>query len=257
MGKAGRFLILLLSLTACVSTAEPTETPFSIQQIVTAPELEGLISPWLVEYVKESGHATLKLDSLPSAEILTALEGKNVDVGLIGQDAPKGWFITPLWREAIAVIVNPEVDLSSLDIDALADVFSGRIKTWDALTGTSLPIQPVIPFPGSIVREKFMQVVMRNSSFDPAALIGGTPDAIFELVKSETGAIGFLPIWRVQAGVDIVELAGISPRKEALGSGNYPLWLDILAVSPEEPVGDLRDFLVWLQGSYLPSLSGQ
>jgi ABC-type phosphate transport system substrate-binding protein len=257
MGKGGWFLILLLSLTACVSTVEPTETPFSIQQIVTAPELEGLISPWLAEYVKESGHATLQLDSLPSAEILTALETKEFDVGLISQDVSKDWFVTPLWREAIAVIINPEVELSSLDIEALVDVFSGRIKTWDTLTGTSLPIQPIIPFPGSIVREKFLQVVMSNSSFDPAALLGGTPDAIFELVKSERGAIGFLPIWRVQQGVDIVMIAGISPQKEALESGAYPLWLDILAVSPEEPVGDLRDFIVWLQGSYLPTLSDQ
>jgi DNA-binding transcriptional LysR family regulator len=257
MDKKGWFVILLLSLTACVSTVETTETPFRIQRIAVVPELEGLISPWLTEYVKESGQATLMLDSLSSTEILTALESEEVDVGLICEDVPPGWFATPLWREAIAVIVNPGIGLSTLDVVALADVFSGRLQTWDALDGSSISIQPIVPFPGSIVRERFRQIVMGNSSFTPAALIGGTPDAIFDLVKSEDGAIGFLPIWQVREGVDVVAIGGVTPESETLQSGAYPLWLDIVAVSSEEPVGDLRDFLVWLQGSYLPSLSDQ
>jgi ABC-type phosphate transport system substrate-binding protein len=246
-------LFLLLLITACVSTVEPTATPFSIQRIAINTEVEGLISPWLAEYVEESGQSNLKLELFSPQEIVPSLEDGIADLGLISQDVPKGWFATPLWREAIAVIVHPDVQLTSLDIDTLVEVFSGRVQSWDTLAEFSGSIQLIVPLPGSIIREKFIQVVMGNSFFDPAALIGGTPEAIFELVKSKPGAIGFVPIWRVGEGVNIVAIGGILPEEESVLSGDYPLWVDLVAVSPEEPVGHLREFLVWLQGTYLPS----
>jgi DNA-binding transcriptional LysR family regulator len=246
-------LLLLLTLTACVSTVEPTATPFSIQRIAISPEMEGLISPWLAEYVEESGQINLKLELFSPQEIEPSLEKGLVDLGLITQDIPEGWFATPLWREAIAVIVHPDVQLDSLDIDALAGVFSGSVESWDTLAEYSGSIQLMVPLPGSIIREKFIQVVMGNLSFDPAALIGGTPEAIFEFVKSKPGAIGFVPIWQVGEGVNVIAIGGMLPQEESLLRGVYPLWVDLIAVSPEEPVGHLREFLAWLQGTYLPS----
>jgi ABC-type phosphate transport system substrate-binding protein len=253
MARWGGLLILLLSLTACVSAVSPTETPFVIQRIGVAQELEGLVSPWLHEYITITHHANIKLEPLPSHEIFAALESGRVDLGLISEEVPEGWFVTPVWREAIAVIVNPEITLETLDMVMLADVFSGRMKTWHNLTGSSDAIQAVIPPPGSIVREKFSQNVMGNAAFDPAAMIGSIPEEVYQLVKTKPGAIGFLPNWRVENGVDIVAISGITPEADAVQSGAYPLWLDMVAVSPEEPIGNLRDFLVWLQGNYLPS----
>ncbi len=247
-------MILLLSLTACVSSVEPTSTPFLVQRIAVSPELEGLISPWLVEYMEESGHANLKLESFSPQEIFPSLETGRVSLGLVNQEVPDGWFATPLWREAITVVVNPKIRLESLDLNNLADIFSGRVETWESLSESPDSIQLVVPVPGSVIRERFLQIVMGNSSFDPAALVGGTPDAIFELVKSQPGAIGILPKWCVKEGVDVVTIMGTKPQEETLQSGAYPLWVDVVAVSPEEPVGHLRDFLVWLQGTYLPSL---
>lgn len=257
MAKWGWSLILLFSLTACVSKVEPTETPFSLQRIALAPELEGLISPWLAVYIEESGHADLKLDLFSPREIVPALETGRAELGLVSQEVPEGWFATPLWREAIAVVVNPDVKLETLDLGNLADVFSGRVKVWDTLAESSAPIQPIVPLPGSLIRDRFIRVVMRDSSFDTSAVLGGTPDAILELVEAEPGAIGILPFWRVGEGVNVVAIAGISPGQTTVMSGAYPLWLDVVAVSPEEPIGHLREFLVWLQGTYLPSQATQ
>jgi DNA-binding transcriptional LysR family regulator len=246
-------LILLLLITACVPTVEPTATPFSIQRIAIAPEMEGLISPWLAEYVETSGQINLKLEPFSPPDIVPSLEDGVVDLGLVSEDIPEGWFATPLWREAIAVIVHPNVRLTSLDIDTLAEVFSGRVASWDTLSEFSGPIHLIVPLPGSIIREKFIQVIMGNLSFDPAARIGGTPEAVFEFVKSKKGAIGFVPIWWVGEGVNIIAIGGVFPQEGSVLSGAYPLWVDLVAVSPEEPVGHLREFLAWLQGTYLPS----
>ena len=255
MDKKQGFLLLflLLPLSACVSTVEPTATPFSIQRIAIAPEMEGLISPWLAEYVEETGQINLKLEPVSPQEIVPSLEDGIVDLGLISHDVPEDWFATPLWREAIAVIVHPDVEIDSLDVETLAEIFSGRIESWDKLAEYSGSIQLIVPLPGSIIREKFAQVIMGSLSFDPAALIGGGPEAIFELVKSKPGAIGFIPIWRAGEGANLVAIGGMLPEEESVLSGVYPLWVDLVAVSPEEPVGHLREFLAWLQGTYLPS----
>lgn len=253
MVKRGWILVSFWAFTACVSSIEPTETPFILQRIAVASEFEGLISPWVSAYVESSGHPDLKLELFPPGEVLNSLDAGTVALAIGSMEVPVDWFATPLWREAIAVIVNPKVKLESLDIDNLAEVFSGRVEAWDILTESSGLVQPIVPLPGSIIRERFLQVVMGDSSFDSAALIGGTPDMILELVKSNPGAIGILPMWRVEGGVDVIAIGGIFPEETALQSGAYPLWLDIVAVSPQEPIGHIRDFIVWLQGTYLPS----
>jgi ABC-type phosphate transport system substrate-binding protein len=252
MDRRGWLLVLLLSLTACVATPEPSTTPFSVQRIALTSEFEGLVSSWLAAYIEESGQAHLKLELFSHQEMIPSLEDGRAELGLISRDVPEGWFATPLCREPIAVIVNPSVDLASLDLNHLADIFSGREDSWDSLGASSGMIQPVVPPTGSEIRERFIQVVMGNSAFDPAALVGGTLDATVELVESNPGAIGFVPLWRVDDGVETVAIAGIEPKEETALSGAYPLWVDVLAVSPEEPVGYLRDFLGWLQGTYLP-----
>jgi DNA-binding transcriptional LysR family regulator len=252
--KIGLLLfVIMLSLTACASAVEPTATPFTIHRIAIVPEMEGLISPWLAEYTEAFGQGNLKLDLFSPREIVPALEDGVAGLGLISQDVPEGWFATPLWKEAIAVIVHPQIKIESLDILTLADIFSGAIASWESISESSGSIQPIVPLRGSITREKFIQVVMGNSSFDPAAIVGGTPDAVFSFVQSRPGAIGFVPFWRVAEGVKVVAIADIMPQEETVLDGTYPLWVDVVAVSPEEPIGQLREFLVWLQGTYLPS----
>jgi hypothetical protein len=45
-----------------------------------------------------------------------------------------------------------------------------------------------------------------------------------------------------------IGIEGVLPGNAADQASDYPLWIDVLAVSIEEPHGNLRDFLVWLQG---------
>lgn len=254
MDKKRWFLFLILFLSACVSTPETTATPFSIQHIATTPDWEGEVASWLIAYSQETAKANFQLELLTPQEILSTLESGNVELAFVDQEVPEGWFATPIKREAILVILNHEVTLASLQIDDLANIFSGRVKFWDAFSDSSDPIQPIVPLPGSKLREKFTEGFMENSPFDPSAIVGSTPDTILELVKSKEGAIGFIPAWRLDQGVNSIAIGGVEPTKEALESGSYRLWVDILAISPEEPVGPLRDFLGWLQGTYLHSL---
>ena len=255
MDKKDWFIFLILFLSACVSATEIKTAPFTLQHIGTTPDWEGLVSSWLIAYHQQLEKPNFQLDLLAPQEILSNLENGSIELAFIDREVPEGWFATPIKREAILVIANPKVGLTSLQMDDLDKIFSGRVKSWDIFTNSNDPIQPIVPLPGNQLREKFAKNFMKNSHFSPSAIIGSTPDIIIELVKSKAGAIGLLPAWRLEEGVNSIAIGGVAPTKEALDSGRYPLWVDILAISPEEPVGSIRDFLVWIQGTYLPSLN--
>jgi hypothetical protein len=254
MGRGVRNLLLLLSLAACVSTSEPTTTPFIVERIVTTSELEGLVSGWLAAYIEETGRVNLLLELLPPQEMLSNLERGDAKVGFISGDVPTGWFATPLSKEAIAIIVNPQISNISLEVEEIEGLFSGRVKSWEDFTDDAFAIQPVIPFSGNVFRERFLREIMGSSLFDPSSLLGSTPDEILELVKSKPGAVGFIPIGQMDEEVTVVAISGVVPSANSVDSGTYPLWVDILAVSPQEPIGPVRDFLIWLQGTFMQSL---
>lgn len=254
MGRGIGVLFLLMTLTACVSTSEPTAIAFNVERIATTSELEGLVSRWLTAYIEETGRVNLHLELLPSQEMLSTLERGDSKLGFIGGDVPVGWFATPLSREAIAIIVSPQISISSLEVEELADLFSGRVKSWETFSDDAVAIQPIIPFSGNVFRERFAQEVMGPSPFDPSSLLGSTPDEILELVESVPGAVGFLPIGQMGEEVAVIAISGVVPSVDSVESGAYPLWVDILAVSPQEPIGPVRDFVIWLQGTFLQSL---
>jgi ABC-type phosphate transport system substrate-binding protein len=74
-----------------------------------------------------------------------------------------------------------------------------------------------------------------------------------ESIRSLNGGIGFIPASQLEQGMRMVEIDGIAPTDAAISSGEYPLWVDIKATSLEEPTGQIREFLGWLQQSRLTS----
>jgi phosphate transport system substrate-binding protein len=254
MGRGIRNLFLAIYLAGCVSRPDTTATPFSLERMATTPELEGIVSSWLAAYVEQTGEANLQLDVLSSQEILPSLESGVVEAAFVAQEVPEGWFASPLVREPIVVIVNSQVTIVSLKVQDLKDLFSGQVKSWENLADNDLPIQLYIPFPGSVFRERFAQQILAESPFDPSARLGSTPEEILEMVRLGPGGIGFIPMEEVEENINLIAVAGVLPSDELLEDSEYPVWIDLLVLSPQEPSGYLREFIVWLQGTYLPEM---
>jgi phosphate transport system substrate-binding protein len=68
-----------------------------------------------------------------------------------------------------------------------------------------------------------------------------------QLVSEEPGAIGVLPLAAVPDSLRVIRVEGVLPGETTIASGSYPLTVPLLATSPTEPQGTLRDFLAWLQ----------
>ena len=233
-------------LGACAPAATPAPTPV-VQQVISTPAYADLVKTWFDEYLQVNPDSFISLVNQPPEAALASLEDGSGDVLIGGLTPPAGWFATPLSDDGIMVVVHPDLRVRDLSIDELAAIFTGRMTNWDSLADTDLQIQPVIPLPGDEVRAAFQSTVMNGQRFTNNALLGPTPAAILQLVDENEGAVGFLPYSAVGEKVHPIRVEGTLPGTATIHDGRYPLPITILAIAPQEPSGDIRAWLVWIQ----------
>ena len=248
MLKRVSLLFLLIASVGCVAQLTATPEPQSVPRITTTPELEELVISWVTQYRTEVDDAIIHVQTLSSQVVLSSIEAGDMDLAILGIDPPESLFATPLSRQAVVVVVNPENDVDSLNLDQLRALFSGRAYSWEGITGEINSAQPVVPLQGDSTRIVFEQVVMDEASFTPNALLAPTPNLMRGMIVEDSGSIGFVLQNYIDSELKQIGIEGVLPGNVTDQAGDYPLWIDILAVSIEEPQGVLRDFVVWLQG---------
>ncbi len=243
----------ILLLGTCAQPPEPTLPP-PVPQVAVSPSLEATVASWVRAYRDQIGVPEFDLVPLADTAIFAAAERGEVTLAITGLEPPQGWFATPLAAESLAVVLHPSNPVRDLSLEQLADLFTGRAGNWSALGGEEIAVQPVVLPPGDALRERFDSAVLKDARVWPGAQIAPSPEAVLELVRSDRGAIGYLPASQLAGSLRVVRLDGTEPQAGMSGSASYPLSFTIVATAPQEPEGFLREFLVWLQaeGSLRP-----
>lgn len=208
--------------------------------------MEQVVASWMRDYTAGGENIRFHLRTLPFEDALLAVRAGEVDVLISASEPPAGWFAVILREEPIAVFVHPDNNVQNLSLDELHLLFTGEADSWEQLGGSSLTVQAVIPPPGDELRQRFAQIVMGKSAFDPDAYLAPSPDLANKLVAQQEGAASFLPALLVSGEVRALNIEDI-PLPAAMSADGYPLKLQIFAASPREPAGPLRDWLIWLQ----------
>lgn len=233
-------------LAACgggtVATPEPEEI-----RIGTTPAFLEQATRWVTAYNGEHPGHTVGLIMVAPSDVKAALKEGRIDIIIYGGTPEDGWFATPLLTDGIALIIHPSAGVRDIGFGELAGIFSGTTMNWEALEGDDLPVEPIIPLPGDDVRQAFSDQVLEGGGFSSSAFIGPNPGAIQILVEETRGGIGFLPSTGLTGNQGIVSIDGVRPSRKNIREGAYPLRLEILAASLEEPAGDGRAFLSWIQ----------
>jgi len=240
-------VLLLASLVACTSTATPPPTLPPIQRLAVTPALEGLVTTWLLDYRATAGPPAFDLEVMPLESALGAAASGQVDAVLAAASPPDGWFATPLAKEPIAVIVHRSNPVTSLTLQDLAGIFTGRITRWETWGGAALEIEPVIPLRGDELRSAFASLVLQEARFTGAALLGPSPELVVRLVSERPGAVGFVIQSSASSQVKVLSVQEGSTSTPSPTDLQHPLAVEILAMAPEEPGGPIREWLGWLQ----------
>jgi hypothetical protein len=192
---------------------------------------------WVLPAVDACARTTGEID-LSVREISTrAVDPGEADLLILSGDtvlsSEKAFIIGEI---PLSVIVHPDNPLEQLSPRALTEVFSGQVRQWVEL-GSSLPeadIQVWLPPQEDDLWDALVEGVLTGKEPSRLARFAPDPQAMRAAVAADEFAVGVLPAAYLDQTVRAVETP-------------LDLRLPVLAVSPDEPAGLIRDFLLCLQ----------
>jgi phosphate transport system substrate-binding protein len=146
----------------------------------------------------------------------------------------------------VAILTNrQDRSLTGLNSCDLLGIYNGNINNWSEL---GLPKAKIYPLTRQTGVANLMAMKTAFPTFGEGAksatlTIYSTPNMIASLVKNDN-AIGFAPITEaVGSDLKVLALDGVSPTKENLESGKYPLSFKLFLIYSKELPDSGRKFL--------------
>lgn len=103
--------------------------------IVGSTSVSPLMEKLAEAYKKENPAISIDITSNGSSAGITAVKEKTADIGMVSRDLTteesKGLIDDAIALDGIVVIVHKDNKVSNIGIDVLADVFSGKLTSWD------------------------------------------------------------------------------------------------------------------------------
>jgi phosphate transport system substrate-binding protein len=256
-------LILALGLVSCdaiptpVATTTPTAVP--VLQLGFDETLQPLMRTVMPIYTDENPLAVVETRVAGTTPLMMALAGDEVAATIIPgiSAADTGGWVSAVAIDGLAIVTNPENQLTSLTMHQVQSIFQGRIWSWSEVGGAEGQIEVVTWAPGSAVVGLLHEQVLGDRSVTLTAVVMYDTDSVLDYVGSRPGAIGYVSAAAVNGRVKVLAIDGVFPTVETLGDRTYPLYYPISLVATAEPAGALRDFATWLLSQDGQAVIGQ
>jgi phosphate transport system substrate-binding protein len=125
--------------------------------------------------------------------------------------------------DGIAIIVNPRNPVKNLTIKQVRDIYKGNITNWNQLGGPNKKIIKISRDTNSGTYETFVKLIMNKEKIAKDAEYVGSNGAVRQRVQSTAGAIGYVGLGFVDRTVKALKIEGVSPDKDTISSGRYPI----------------------------------
>jgi phosphate transport system substrate-binding protein len=145
---------------------------------------------------------------------------------------------TPIALDAFVFIVHPSNTITSLTIEQIQDIYTGKIINWNEVGGNDSPIEPYVRNPDSGSQEVMESLVMKDldiNNFPVSWEVVFTMTGAFEAVTGRWDAICYTFYYYKEyvlkeARTKSVPIEGIAPNKESIINNTYPLTTEVYAV---------------------------
>lgn len=163
-------------------------------------------------------------------------------------------------RDGIGIIVHRDNPVETLSNQQITDIYTGKIRNWQAVGGASVPITVVNKAEGRSTLEVFLHYFgLKNSQIKAQVVIGDNQQGI-KTVSGISGAIAYVSI----GSAEFEEMRGIAIKRMALAgktatvaqvaNGEYPLSRELNLVVRKMPTKLGRDFLAFAQSAVVVDL---
>jgi phosphate transport system substrate-binding protein len=190
--------------------------------------------------------------------------------------AGKEFHMTPIGREAFVFFVNSRNPITSLTVEQIQGIYSGKITNWSAVGGKNQKIRPFHRAEDSGSQTALRHLMGSLPLIEPEEedRIAGMGGIIREVAsyRNYKNALGFsfryYSTEMVQNGaIRLLALNGIEPTRKTIRDGSYPIASEFYAITcapigspaPERSNPNLTDFLDWIlseEGQFIVEQTG-
>lgn len=226
--------------TTTGSTPVPTNSgsaggPNCVQGNLTvsgSTALAPLVKSVATDYQKKCSGSTITVNLGGSGTGLSQVEAGSVDIG--NSDIFKKTGQGDLVDHQVAVVVfgviiNSKVTgVTSLTIDQLKNIYSGKVTNWKDLGGPDKKIVVVSRPTSSGTRATFQNYILGGPEAitGPQSLTTDTTSTVIQNVGQNDGAIGYAatgPLKNAQ-GVTTINIDGSAPTEDTVKNNTYKFW---------------------------------
>ena len=230
--------------TPTVTVPTPTATPILVGLSSKAITIEEIVTS---NYPDGSGEHLIQFLVDNRQNLLEDLTNGAIAVAILHMsEAEPSWWTNPIAMDGLAIIVHPSNPVRDIRMSDLRDLFSGRIRSWSELGGNTNSVDIVIPIPGSGTLEDFQEIVMLDAEFSGKTQVVSSDQTLQQMVLANPSAVGLSMVGLAEQSIAL-SLGGIDPVQENLNDQDYPLVIPLYLVSRNEPEGEIRRLLAWLQ----------
>lgn len=214
--------VLVLSLSVGANAAKlsgnvSTNGSTSMEKVI------GILSE---QFMEDNSDVTVTYDATGSGTGIEAVSNGTCDIGLSSRalkdvETEKGLVATTVALDGIAIIVNADCPVDDLTVEQIADIFTGKITSWEDFGGKG-DIACIGREAGSGTRDGFESITDTKDACVLAQELTST-GAVIAAVKSSANAIGYASLSAVegQEGIKVLTVNGVECTAENVLNGTY------------------------------------
>jgi phosphate transport system substrate-binding protein len=125
---------------------------------------------------------------------------------------------------AFTMIVDPQVNISSLTTRQILAIFTRKITNWEVVGGPNLPITPVIRPSTSGTRAIFRKYILGGAEESGTPLTSDSSTGVLDVVAHTPGAIGYVTTILINPTVRAIGIDSVSATAQNIKAGRYKFW---------------------------------
>jgi phosphate transport system substrate-binding protein len=169
-----------------------------------------------------------------------SIKEAELDKAVANKRHPKAHVVA---MDGICVIVNPSNPVEALTRKQVKDIFTGKISDWGQVGGSSGKIVVVSRDTSSGTFEAFGELALEKAKVRPDALMQASNQAVATTIAETPAAIGYIGLGYVTSDVKAIDIDGVTPSKETVLSGKYPIGRPLFMYTNGEPTGLAKEFI--------------
>ncbi len=262
--------------SACVpDLSVETEQPTAIEAAVESGSLSGQLqlagsttvqplAEVLAEaFLADNPDVTIEVQGGGSSVGVTSAGENTVDIGMASRNVKDSEFETfadlqviTIAYDGIAIVTNPDLELSSLSIDQVKAIFAGEITNYSEVGGPDAEIVVVSREEGSGTRAAFEELVMAAGESEAVitenAILQQSNGQVRTTVSTTPDTIAYLSFGFLDESVNVVAIDGVAPTVANVKNSTYTIFRPLNMLTNGEP-GELAQAFL----DYILSAAGQ